>query len=63
MTIQDFDFEGRAVGELTSLDEMRLNITERWVSHFHDALLDKYQGQGPTNLWVIDCRFRRPVSP
>lgn len=44
VTIQDFDFEGRAVGELTSLDEMRLNMTERWVSHFHDALLNKYQG-------------------
>ena len=52
MTIQDFDFEGRAVGELTSLDEMRLNMTERWVSHFHDALLDKYQGQGFTDLFL-----------
>ena len=63
MTIQDFDFEGRAVGELTSLDEMRLNMTERWVSHFHDALLNKYQGQGSTNLLVIDCRFGRSVNP
>ena len=61
MTIQDFDFEGRAVGELTSLDEMRLNMTERWVSHFHDALLNKYQGQGLTNQ--LDGLFGRQVNP
>ena len=63
MTIQNFDFDGRAVGELTSLDEMRLNMTERWVSHFHDELINKYQGQGSTNLLVTDCGFEQPMNP
>ena len=63
MTIQNFDFDGRAVGELTSLDEMRLNMTERWVSHFHDELINKYQGQGSTKLLVTDCGFEQPVNP
>ena len=63
VTIQDFDFEGRAVGELTSLDEMRLNMTERWVSHFHDALLNKYQGQGSsTNETVSTAQTIRAVN-
>ena len=63
VTIQNFDFEGRAVGELTSLDEMRLNMTERWVSHFHDALLNKYQGKGLlTNEIVSPARTVRAVN-